>query len=253
MHKPYRDIVREGDMTHTGGRTRERKKRSWPKIPRSTIVNFVAIALLFAVIFALQQVSRNWVSSEPETVAAKVEAATVTLDDTVSAQATTDKPTLVTEEVETKAAIVTLKDDAEADETKAEEPQEKKPVVKPKKRKHRAARSRRTRDDPYWRDRQASVEELDNHYARERYKTLNHELASGGVQDTGYEPAPTTASDYRASSYDQPAIEETTYRPTSYRSTQGSSFTNDLDGESERQRYRAENRRLSGPDADLDY
>ena len=113
-------------------------------------------------------------------------------------------------------------------------------------------RRSRPRRDPHWQDRQVSVEELDNQYARERYRTLNKQLASGERADTTYETAPTRTPDYRASTYstyDDPIEETTTYRSTSYRSTPDSRLIDDLDDENARQRYRAENRRLSGPDA----
>lgn len=63
MHRPYRDIAKETDMENTPlpAKPLERRRisRKEPLFSRSTLINFSAIALLFAIIFALQQVSAS--------------------------------------------------------------------------------------------------------------------------------------------------------------------------------------------------
>ena len=129
MHKPYRDIVRQGEVNFTKPQPRERKRSFLPSIPRSTVINFIAIALLFGLIFAMQHISRNWIKGDEETSATEVTArakpVTVTLDEvtaTVKAKAAdnvvvTTEETVVTETApppttEVKAAVVTLDEKA---------------------------------------------------------------------------------------------------------------------------------------------
>jgi len=264
MHKPYRDIVKQGEVSFKKPETGERKKGSLPAIPRSTVINFIAIALLFGVIFALQHVSRNWISGDVEQtqteVTAKAKPVTVTLDevtqtvekDTTDNVAVTTEETVATEtttpESDAKAAVVTLEEDAEAKQETAPKPATTKEAVKTTTRKHtyRVSRPVRYGRDPYWQDREASVDELDNQFARERYKELNREHSSSAAADTPPEPTYSSSYDYRA----RDRYEKTSYEPTYER---GYVYESDLDGAAAREKYRSENKRLSGPDADLDY
>jgi len=258
MHRPYRDIAKEGDMIRPDKRDREQKRSFLPTVSQSTVVNFIAIALLFAVIMALHQLSRGWLGGETE-VTARAKPVTVSLEEVAATEATpaadnaaettaASPPADGPQQTKAAAQVVTLDEDGKAKGTEADacpvcEPtsEEKKPA-RTKTLRYRASRKSTARD-PYWRDRQASVEELDNHYARERYRQMNSELSSSGDVET--------RADTR---YDAPPTREIpSYRSTSYQSAPDHSYGGDLDGESARQRYRAENRRLSGSDADLDY
>jgi hypothetical protein len=275
MHKPYRDIVKQGDVNFRKPEPRERKRSSLPTIPRSTVINFIAIALLFGLIFAMQHVSRNWIKGEetaapPEVTAkAKAKPVTVTLDEAtatvenettdnvvVTTEETTTEKAVATETTETtapqttevKTAVVTLEEDAQAKVETTESPATTKETVKTttRRRTYRAARPASYGRDRYWQDRQVGVEELDNEFARERYKDLNREYSSGTAAET--QPAPTYSS-----SYDYKARER--YEPTAYEPSRsyGYAQSGDLDGAEARERYKSENKKLSGPDADLDY
>lgn len=266
MHKPYRDIVKQGEVTFRKPETSERRKGSLPRIPRSTVINFIAIALLFGVIFAMQHVSRNWIKGNaevtPAEVTAKAKPVTVTLEETTATAVsdTTDNVVVTTGETvttetapppttEVKTAVVTLEDNEQAKEETAQPPATTKEKVKTtptRRRAYRVSRPRRYGHDPYWQDRQTSVEELDNEFTRERYRTLNREYSSGATAETQSTPT-------YSSSYDYKAREQ--YEPTAYESSYYRSGTSvgDLDGAAARERYRSENKRLSGPDANLDY
>jgi hypothetical protein len=266
MHKPYRDIVKQGEVTFKKPEPRERKRSSLPTIPRSTVINFIAIALLFGVIFAMQHVSRNWIGGDAEEtqteVTAKAKPVTVTLDETTAAveKDTADNVKVTTEETvatETapppttpvKTAIVTLEENDEVEQETTPKPattKEKVKTTKPRRRAYRITRPARYGRDPYWQDRQTSVEELDNELARQRYKNLNREYSSETVEETTVEPTYSSSYDYKARERYQPTVYEPTYE-RSY------TTTGDLDGEAAREKYRSENKRLSGPDADLDY
>ncbi len=258
MHRPYRDIAKEGDMIRPDKQDREEKRTFLPKVSRSTAINFISIALLFTVILVLQHLSRGWLGSGSE-VTAKAEPVTVSLDevaalpatpatDNATATAETTTPPKAPEPANVAAQVVTLDEDGKAKapapegcpvcETKAEE----KKAAPAKAPRYRASR-RSTARDPYWQDRQASVEELDNQHARERYREMNREQVSSKAADT--------RADTR---YEAPPTREIpSYRSTSYQSAPDHTYGGDLDGEAAREKYRAENRRLSGPDADLDY
>jgi hypothetical protein len=264
MHKPYRDIVRQGEVKFTKPQPRESKRSFFPTIPRSTVINFIAIALLFGLIFAMQHISRNWITGDEETsvteVTAKAKPVTVTLDEVTATveTKTTDNVVVTTEEkvvtetappptTEVKATVVTLGDEAQAkvETTKAPATTKEKVKTTTRRRTYRAARPTSYGRDRYWQDRQAGVEELDNEFARERYKNLNREYSSGTAAET--QPAPTYSS-----SYDYKARER--YEPTAYEpsSSYGYARSGDLDGAEAREMYKSENKRLSGSDANLD-
>lgn len=247
MHKPYRNIVKSGEASKSGHPvTRKRRGWSFPTLPRSTLVNFVAIALLFAVIFALQQIGSN-LRKESRAVPTEPQAVTVNLEE-IETTAVTPETTETTETVAVvekttgaTTAVVTLEEETTEETVEAPKRAEKRVARKSVKRRKRSTRRRSVaRRDPYWQDRSMGVSDLDNEFARERYNTLNRKLSAEEVSQPIYEetiPAPTYSYGYNTPTYTQ---------------TSTPSYVNDLDGNSAREDYKAQNRKLSGPEANLD-
>jgi hypothetical protein len=322
MQRPYRNITKGTDMEKTPQTEwaceKRRSSRTQPLFSRSTLINFSAIALLFAIIFALQQLSASFSTSAPKknhelqavivdmeeleakaaqmahaepvqampaalqavpeketpTVAVQVlSAAEVRAAEQKTAPAVTEEtytpeyspaiatiptgnekmasaasastdpsPTAATSQATasgvptemnaTNAPTVAAAEKKSADIATPEKPREVNVSKRTRRNSVHKATSRYGTSDPYWQDKQVSVEELDTPHARAQYRALNSDLYARSDQQRPATPTSKTSAEAPA-----------------YQPSPPPSSVHDLDGAAARQRYRAETENLLGRNA----
>ncbi|MFH1830456.1 MAG: hypothetical protein ABH871_06750 [Pseudomonadota bacterium] len=243
MNQPYKEISKETDKIRTSRPTRSSTRQQKSSIFRSTAINLTALLLLFTLVFVLQGWGK-WIGihgndDAKKTVASEIDSGA---DKKVAAvEAIETKPTPTHNPVaESKSSVYTLEEKPKA-KLKAEK--KKTAIKKQTIKEYQVRRVKILRKDPYAQDRQVGIEELDNELARQHYNADNRKRSEGLAADTVAEKRyqPSHTYEHSAAEYDI-APSHTTERDVPIE---------ELDGEAARQRYNAENRRHSDPEADL--
>ena len=224
MYKSYRSTAKgvpTGDV-----------RRPSRIIRRSTIVNFLAILLVFGAVFALHTASKSFFSSG-DTEEERTPATPPTVQP-IAATVSAEVPSLPAIAMAAPATAETdLEVETEPEPAQATAPKEKPKVqaVRPARNttRRRTGRLMRARRNDYAADRAYGIELLDNQSARRSYQEQNRATAKSDV-------------DY-AHSVNRQAIYTMPEEPT--RSSHPTYAYDDLDGEAARQHYNAENKRLS--------